>query len=144
VVTDQRHTGIVVRDLEASLRFYRDVLGLVPWKRAVEEGRFIDQIVGLDSVRLSWVKLKAPNGGVIELLEYLSPVMLHHERAMQEKGMSHVAFTVGDLDESYKTLKNAGYECINPPALSLDGSVKVLYCRDPDGTIIELVQELNP
>lgn len=143
MVTEKRHTGLVVRDLETSLRFYRDLLGLTVWKQAVEEGAFIQRVVGLDSVRLAWVKLKAPNGGIIELLQYLSPIQTFCKNNVNNVGFSHVAFTVMDINETYQRLMAAGHVCINPPTPSPDGSVRVLYCRDPDGIVVELVEELK-
>lgn len=46
MITQFRHTGIVVWDLEKSLAFYRALLGFREWKRAREKGSFIDIIVG--------------------------------------------------------------------------------------------------
>lgn len=63
-----RHVGLVVRNLERSLTFYRDFLGLEVWRQATEEGSYIDKIVGIPNVRAEWVKLKAPGGSLLELL----------------------------------------------------------------------------
>ena len=66
-----RHTGVVVRDLEKSTEFYC-ALGFVEDNQAIEEGDFIDTVVGLQNVKLEWVKLKAPDGYLLELLQYHS------------------------------------------------------------------------
>jgi len=66
-----RHTGIVVRNLDESVKFYR-ALGFVEDNRDMEEGVFIDTVVGLQNTKLEWVKLKAPDGYLLELLQYHS------------------------------------------------------------------------
>jgi catechol 2,3-dioxygenase-like lactoylglutathione lyase family enzyme len=143
VVLGTRHTGLVVRDLERSLAFYRDLLGLEVWRRATEEGSYIENVVGISNVRLEWAKLKAPDGSVVELLQYHS----HPDSAPVENspsnrlGCSHVAFTVGDLDFTFSKLQLMGVHCNNEPQVSADGAAKVLYCHDPDGIILELVEE---
>ena len=79
-----RHTGIVVRDLEKSVEFYC-ALGFVEDDRATEEGEFIDAVVGLKNTKLEWVKLKAPDGYLLELLQYHS----HPERKEIKKQKSN-------------------------------------------------------
>ena len=59
-----RHTGLVVTDMDRSLRFYRDLLGLKPVIDSTEEGEDIDSISGLSGVRLRIVKLIAGDGGM--------------------------------------------------------------------------------
>ena len=66
-----RHTGIVVRDLNKAISFYEG-LGFSIDNRQIENGLYIDQIVGLDNVSIETVKLKSPCGGLIELLNYIS------------------------------------------------------------------------
>lgn len=144
MIKGYRHTGLVVRNLEQSLVFYRDLLGLVIWKQAVETGSFIEQVVGIPGVTLAWVKLKVADGSVLELLQYLS----HPGQAdcpdlqpANRLGCSHVALTVANLDQIYQKFNQRGVICKSPPQNSPDGAVKVLYCHDPDGIIVELVEE---
>ncbi len=146
MILGTRHTGIVVRDLEISLKFYRDILGLSVWKRAKEEGSFIEKIVGLSGVSLEWVKMQAPDGSLVELLQYHShPDAQPFEKTPSNRlGCSHIAFTVDNLEEVYNLLHQHGYHCNSSPQVSPDGKVKVLYSYDPDGIIVELVEELIP
>lgn len=143
MILGMRHTGLVVRDLERSLAFYRDLLGLEVWRRATEEGSYIENVVGISEVRLEWAKLKAPDGSVVELLQYHS----HPDNAPIENsrsnrvGCSHVAFTVSNLELTYRKLREVGIHCQSEPQLSPDGVAKVMYCHDPDGIILELVEE---
>ena len=51
--------------------------------------------------------------------------------------------TVDNLDETYNRLVEAGVYFNSPPQLSPDGFAKVTFCKDPDGSLIELVEELR-
>ena len=145
MILGTRHTGLVVRDLDHSLAFYRDVLGLEVLRRMTEHGDYIDRVVGINNVQLEWAKLKAPDGSIVELLEYQShPAKAPLENAASNRlGCSHIAFTVADVDEMCRKLQGQGFHCNSAPQTSPDGLAKVMYCHDPDGIILELVQELS-
>lgn len=144
VIKAIRHSGIVVRDLELSLDFYRDLLGLEIVARNEETGSFIDALVGIDEVRLEWVKLKAQDGSLLELLQYHShPVeQLVQNAPSNQLGCSHLAYTVEDVQALFERFQQLKVSCVSPPQQSPDGKVAVMYCHDPDGVIIEFVQEL--
>lgn len=140
-----RHVGLVVKDLEKSLEFYRDILGLTIFKRIEETGEYIDKLVGIKKVKVEWIKLNLPDGGLIELLQYHS----HPDKAKKPKiipsnrvGFGHVALTVTDLDNLHKILVKNGYKCNSKPLYS-PANTKILYCHDPDGIIVELIQDFK-
>ena len=140
-----RHFGIVVGNMEKSIHFYRDILGLRIYRDMQEEGKFIDTILGLVNVKVRTVKMTSENGNtLIELLDYQS-----HRREKKEKheifdiGASHVAFEVKDIEQEYKRLKEQGIVFTAEPQISLDGKAKVTFCFDPDGVPIELVEEIS-
>ncbi len=139
---DIRHTGIVVADLEASLHFYRDLLGFQIAKQMEEAGDYIDNISSLRNVKVTTVKMTSPSGQMIELLKYHSHPAEQKMREICEIGISHIAFTVDDLDIEYERLKDKGIKFNSPPQLSPDGYAKVTFCRAPEGTLIELVEVL--
>jgi catechol 2,3-dioxygenase-like lactoylglutathione lyase family enzyme len=143
MIKDIRHTGIVVEDLAESLHFYQDVLGFKIFKQMDEQGPFIDAILGLQNVKVTTIKMSAPDGSLLELLYYKS----HHKKKQESKihdvGISHIAFTVKDIDAVYEKLSIARINCYSEPKLSDDGKAKVFFCRAPEGTFIELVQELS-
>jgi catechol 2,3-dioxygenase-like lactoylglutathione lyase family enzyme len=138
-----RHTGVVVRDLEKSTEFYC-ALGFVEDNHAIEEGDFIDTVVGLQNAKLEWVKLKAPDGYLLELLQYHS----HPEQkeiAKQKSnqlGCSHLAFSVDDIDFICEKIEEIGGSIVNLPALTNDKKVKVAYCYDNEGNLMEIVEVL--
>lgn len=138
-----RHTGIVVTNLEESLHFYRDLLGFKIVKQMEESGDFIDKITGLKDVKVTTVKMAADDGNLIELLYYHS----HLREASSNSeicriGVSHIAFTVEDLDMEYDRLMKAGVEFNSPPQRSPNHFAKVTFCKGPDSVLIELVEVL--
>ena len=144
MIVNVRHTGIVVRNLEKIAKFYRS-LGFVDDNRAIEEGQFIDQVTGLDNTKLEWIKMKSPDGYLLELLQYHShPVDESVTKAKSNQlGCSHLAFTVNSIEETCKQVKLAGGSLVNQPCDAPNGMVKVAYCHDPEGVLIELVEEIQ-
>jgi catechol 2,3-dioxygenase-like lactoylglutathione lyase family enzyme len=136
-----RHTGIVVRNLQNSANFYR-ALGFEDVNNAIEEGGFIDQVTGLNNVRLEWIKLKSPDGCLLELLKYHShpKTQLITMQESNKLGCSHVAFGVENIENFCKVIKKNGGSIVNFPALTLDKKVKVAYCHDLEGVLIEVVE----
>ena len=139
-----RHTGITVSDMESALRFYRDLLGLKVAKDFKEGGNYIDSISGLSGVRVWMVKLTVDDGSMVELLQYLShPGKVPDNPQLCDIGRSHISFTVENLDCEYKRLKKIGVKFNRTPQISPDGKAKVVFCRDPEGNFIELVEEIT-
>lgn len=140
-----RHTGIVVRDLDAALRFYVGILGFEVTAEAEESGERMDAMLRLAGVKVTTVKLQAPGGGMIELLKFASPEWGRPSigRELCDMGISHIALTVGDLEAEVSRLVYLGVEFLSPRQVSPGGTASVAFCRDPEGNYIELVQELH-
>ena len=143
MIKEVRHVGIVVKNMENSLKFYRDILGLEIIRDMDEHGGYIDNMLSLDDVHVRTVKLSAGMGNtLIELLDFKS----HNDNEIRNFytiGASHVALTVDNLEDLYKHLSENNVKFNAPPQKSSDGLVKVTFCKDPDGTPIELVEMLN-
>ncbi len=81
---------------------------------------------------------------MLELLQYHS----HPEQREVTKqksnqlGCSHLAFSVIDIDVVCEAVKKMGGSMINPPALTNDKKVKVVYCHDTEGNLMEIVEVL--
>ena len=144
MIIKTRHTGLVVKDISASIAFYEG-LGLSVWKHENENGDFLSQVVGLENAEIETAKLKLSDESVIELLEYKShptkPAISNYPS--NKHGCSHVAFTVKDVEEISSKIIRLGGSIVNAPAVSANGSVKVMYCHDLDGILMEMVEELQ-
>ncbi len=143
MIKEVRHVGIVVNNMENSLKFYRDLLGLKVIKDMDEQGVYIDNMLSLDNVQVKTVKLSADTGNtLIELLDFKS----HNDNEVRNFytiGASHIALTVDNLEDLYKHLSANNIKFNAPPQKSPDGIVKVTFCNDPDGTPIELVEIID-
>lgn len=143
MILKTRHTGLVVKNISASIAFYEG-LGLKVWKREIEKGDFISKVVGLQDAEIETAKLKISDGSLLELLEYRShptkPTSSKYES--NRHGCSHVAFTVQDVQEISLKIVQLGGSIVNAPAISSNGSVKVMYCHDLDGILMEMVEEI--
>lgn len=139
-----RHTGIVVADMERSLKFYRDLFGLKTVIDFTEEGNYIDTLSALAGVRLRMVKLVTEDGGMIELLHYLSHQgQRPGDNKLCDIGPRHVAFTVDDVEKAYADWSARGVKCNCPPQTSPDGKARLFFCQDPDGNFLEIVEVLE-
>ena len=73
MIKEVRHIGIVVNNMENSLKFYQDLLGLKIIKDMDEQGGYINNMLSLDDVQVRTVKLSAGIGNtLIELLDFKS------------------------------------------------------------------------
>ena len=141
-----RHIGITVTDMDRSLELYQKHFGLeVVWDQ-IETGPCIDNLSDTQNIKVRTVKMKDKLGGMLELLQYHSHPEENVEN-LQSKitkiGCSHVAVTVNDVDNVYKELSALGLKFNCTPQLSPNGGAKVCFCRDYDGTLIEIVEEVK-
>lgn len=119
------HTMVRVRDLDASLKFYVDALGLTVLKRKdYPEGRF------------TLVFLAAPDdeAAQIELTYNWDP-----EDYGTARNFGHVAYAVPDIYALCERLQAAGVTINRPPR---DG--RMAFVRSPDLISIELLQQGEP
>ena len=139
-----RHTGLVVQDLPAALHFWCDILGFRVAKTMEEFGPHIDAIFGMLDVRLTTVKLAAPDDRLIELLCFRShPDISIWNGNPNSTGFTHIAMTVDDLSATCQKLAANGVTFTSDPQYSPDGYAKLTYARGPEGVLLELVEELR-
>ena len=120
------HTMVRVTDIEASLRFYRDALGLdVLSRRDNEQGRY------------TLVFLAAPgdSSAQIELTHNWPAPDGKAETYTGGRNFGHVAYAVDDIYATCQRLADHGVTILRPPR---DG--RMAFVRSPDGISIELLQ----
>ena len=140
------HHGFTVSDLDRSLPFYRDVLGLEVIRVSERQNLpSYNTILGYDDVHLKLALLRHPiNDFILELVQYINPPSRARELENRLVGASHLAFEVDDVDAQFEALLAAGYSSINPPMdIVRDGRkvARAMYGLDPDGISIEMFQE---
>ena len=120
------HTMVRVTDIEASLRFYRDALGLeLLSRRDNEQGRF------------TLVFLCAPGDAAAQVeLTYNWPAADGSTEAYPGgRNFGHLAYAVDDIYAACQRLADHGVTVLRPPR---DG--RMAFVRSPDGSSIELLQ----
>ncbi len=141
------HVGITVSNLERSIDFYTGLgFGEPPadWVFTIE-GEWLAQLVAEPDavIRVAFLPM---DGMVLELLEYQHPEgEKTNHRPNRDAGAMHVALNVDDVDAVFAELKGT-IEFNSPPQTVASGpwaGNKVAYLSDPDGTPVELVQDVS-
>lgn len=140
------HTGIIVKNLDRSIYFYHDLLGLPiqtepsPWF----SGDQLAQGVGVPGASLRQVNLRVGDG-VLELLEYGNRPADNDTVPPQNRlGSMHIALRVDDLQATVADLEAKGITFLSAPNVVDEGVLagwRWIYFLDPDGVTIELVEE---
>jgi catechol 2,3-dioxygenase-like lactoylglutathione lyase family enzyme len=142
------HTAIVVSDTEASLKFYRDVLGFKIAGESENYGTEQEHLNNVFGARLRITSLRAAGGGPgIEFLEYLAPrtgrPFPADERANDLFHWQTTLF-VRNAKEVFRNLLGNKYAFVSPGVVLLGtgdlGFTKGLTVRDPDGHVMQLVE----
>ena len=138
------HFSITVSDLERSLAFYRDLLGLREVERHRLEGAGIEQMTAKPGVVMQVVRLGAPDtpGILLDLQQYLSPGGRQSDSQLGDVANAHLCFGVPDLPAACRELRARGVELVSEPVtFDLDfGQVRVVFLKDPDGFVLELME----
>ena len=119
------HTMIRVKDLDRSVRFYIEVIGLREQRRAV-----------LEKAAATLVFISDEEGHHAIELTY------NHDGRDYELGnqFGHFAFGVPDLDAARDELARHGVEFSRGPYQVREGGSRIAFIRDPDGVELELIE----
>ena len=142
MISGIHHTSFTVSDMERSLAFYRDVLGMkVVWDSvqagAEFKGETADNLTNCPGAELHIVFLSI-NERLIELVQYIPPGKALVDNKTSDTGSAHVCFQTENIQELHKKLSahKVRLHCA-PQNL---GGVWVMYFRDPDGIVLEAMQ----
>lgn len=133
------HFSFTVSDLDETNAFYAR-LGFEPVKRYVSSGLDADEGTETEDadVDISW--LAHPGGGPkLELLRYQNQPTgkaVHNSQV----GAAHMCLRVADVNGEWERLRDEGVTTVSAPHADEHGVVWV-YLRDPDGNVLELVEE---
>jgi catechol 2,3-dioxygenase-like lactoylglutathione lyase family enzyme len=144
-VVGVHHTSRSVGDMDRSLRFYRDLLGMEVLVDTEMAGEMLEREVALEGARLRLVELGTGGETMLELLQYHEPPPRADGDELRpcDVGAYHFALTVDDIHAAYDKLREAGVEFTCPPQ-EVDAGYfaghRTVYCYDPDHLIVELWQ----
>jgi catechol 2,3-dioxygenase-like lactoylglutathione lyase family enzyme len=138
------HIGLHVSEMERSIRFYRDVVGLEEVERRGRDDAYLGVLTGYPGLRMDTCLLvESASGLMIELLVVLSASGRPVEPATANPGTAHICFVVDDVDAIYRRAIESGHEAVNEPVTPTAGRWKngrSVYLLDPDRIRVELVQ----
>jgi lactoylglutathione lyase len=136
------HTGLTVSDLEVSLRFWGEALGMETVVRQERRGGYLEAIVKEPDAHVLQAQLEFPGGGPrIELFQYVAPEGAQVRARPRDVGFAHVAVLCADVNALLGRLVDAGGEAFGE-VIEVDAGVnagaRAVYVRDPDGHVLEL------
>lgn len=145
MIKGMNHVGISVRDLDRSLAFYRDVLGMEVVIAAAFGGEKYEKVLDLQGTRgrAALLRLKGTEMRV-ELFEFDRPTPKAADpvRPVCDHGITHFALAVEDIHGEYRRLQAAGVVFHCPPVM-FSPSAWATYARDPDGNVFELLEQAD-
>ncbi len=138
------HTGFAVLSLDEAIRFWTGALGFTLERQSEMGGDFLHQVTGVDDPKVKTAIVKAPDGYVVELLQYSNgPQNGTVPNSAGSIGAAHLALTVKDIHAAIARVEAAGWKAKGSPLPIPGGPRKgtlVAYVSGPDHITIELMQ----
>lgn len=144
------HVSFTVRDLDASVKWYTEVLGLEFVRGQVQHNEYTGKLVGYPEAHLKVAQLRVPGQTIpmsrhhIELVEYVNPRGEDIPLDTNRNGVGHWAFMVDDIHAEFDRLKALGVKFKADKPVAIEQGVNkggfAVYFTDPDGITLELLQ----
>jgi catechol 2,3-dioxygenase-like lactoylglutathione lyase family enzyme len=133
------HVGITVKNLERSLKFYREVAGMTAGEIFDGQSAEFDTLTNNPGARLRGVHLTA-GPFMLQLLEYKAgggaTLDLHHNNV----GSPHLCFYVPDVEARYAEINQRGDVAVTSGIVQIARNMRSFYTEDPDGVPVEFLQ----
>jgi catechol 2,3-dioxygenase-like lactoylglutathione lyase family enzyme len=153
-VTPLKRTAIIVRDMQRSLAFYRDVLGMNVWVegQAGEELPALYQLLGMPPCHMRWVVLQSEDvdWGMVALFELTDPAPeddTHPSIDRVNRGEACLVFHTPDVEALHERARELGLTILCPPTVlelaQHEAVSKEMTLRDPNGVLVNLVEMLS-
>ena len=149
MISQVMHIGVTVSDMDRSLAFYRDTLGLAFQGELLMEGAETERLFGNRKgcrARVAYLnggdELMAPP---VELIQFLSEEAALQDSDLFRTSISEICFVTDDMQKEYERLLQQGVVFLSEPQMfdftaSGFGKSKAVYFKDPDGVILELME----
>ena len=125
------HVGMTCRDVEQTMAFYCDLLGLTLALRKTSPN---GEVIFLDT-----------GAGMLEIACPVADISRARDTPPHEAGMRHITFAFDDVDAMIAKLDAAGFPAIEGPRPAFFNELlrRVAFVRDPDGIIVELIERAD-
>jgi catechol 2,3-dioxygenase-like lactoylglutathione lyase family enzyme len=153
MIVNYFHFSFTVSDIEQSVEFYRDVIGLKLVHRMIHDQPYTSTQIGYKDAYLKVALFtiedipQAPSGHLLELIEYVNPRGEPTDTSTNRPGAAHLALQVDDLQAEYRRMKALGARFKSEPVRIAAGRHEggwTVYMLDPDNITLELVQPRSP
>lgn len=133
------HIGIAVHDLDASVSFHVEMLGMQVVTDEVNAAQGVREVM----LAPDGTAAVPPDATVVQLIAPLDKSStVHRFLRKRGEGLHHIAYRVGDIDDATARLSLRGFDAIYPVAMSGARRSRINFLR-PGGTsgvLVELVQ----
>ncbi len=143
------HFSFTVADIERSVAFYRDVLGLELVHRQEQANAYTRKFVGYPDAHLKVAQFRiagapvARSGHLLELVEYVAPQGTKIDTRTLNPGTAHLAFQVDDIFAEYARMLALGVRFRSEP-VAIEAGINrggyTVYFLDPDDITLEIIQ----
>lgn len=131
------HLVVGVTDMDRSLAFYRDVLGMEVVFETLISGEPFDAVLHATRKQEGRVVGGLLGGLMIELIS-LGVAPPDHKPRRAITGIHNLSLSVPDLDDAHRRITAAGYTPDQEPFEI--GGVRMFFVKDPDGTPVEFIE----
>ena len=145
------HIGLTVSDINTSKKFYGEVLGLKFVGEMLMEGKETDILFGFKNAKAKVAYFNGSdliNTPPVELIEFVESPAQKDIPSLHKTSISELCFYVDDIDKVYTLLLEKGVKFLSEPQFFDSttygfGKSKAVYLKDPDGNILEFMQDIN-
>lgn len=145
MIKSVEHFSFTVSNLNDSLHFFCDLLGLKATPVQDVNSEDVQKIIGIPGAHLRISIVQLPDNQKIELIEYVKPKGKKLDLKTCNAGVGHIAFLVDDIQKMHDDLTRKGIKFHHPPVWTAGNDGKgrwgVGYIIGPDGITLELIEK---
>lgn len=151
MINEIMHVGLTVKNLDRSVDFYKNILGLNYQGEILMEGKQTEILFNRKNARARVAYLNGSdkiNTPPVELIQFIDEKIDCEKGDLFKTSISEICFSVDDIYNVYEDLRKKGVEFLSQPQ-EFDfsscgfGKSAAVYFKDPDGIILELMQAKN-
>ena len=132
-----RHVGLFTNEPEKMKLFYEQFFNFkTVWDKIEDVSHLTNE-----TRKLRTIKLASDNGSQIELLTPINSEIYGEPKTYSDFGITHIALTVTNLEEILQKYLDNDYTPFKDNIFTNEKGFKILFLKDPDGNILELVED---